>query len=420
MNSSSSPNPVLSAVQRCYGASLKLQTCKGSERSRGVQAMAQGLKNAFDDILEANTLDLEMSREMAIPDLVLDWLKLTPERLQKTVEILEQLACLCDPIQRVMNASYQLNSSQTYYQMMPLGVIALIYEAFPELGAIAAGLCLKTGNSLILRGCSEASHSNAVITQVLQSSLETAGLPIGCLEVLSSDAGSSIPELVTQDQYLNLVIPYGRPSLIQQVTKLATAPVLRSAMGNCYLYWSTTGDLDLVRWVILDSHASEPDPVNAIEKVIVHTNQNPSLLIRLFNSLKEKGFELRGDAILCQEFSEHLTLAKESEWRRPYLDKIIAFKVVNSLAEGISWINQYSSGHADSLITQSYEESRQFSMGIDSALAYINCSPRFSRNPKQGESVFLGISNQKGHRRGLIGLETFTTLKQVVQGDGKY
>lgn len=379
--------------------------------------MAQGLQDVFNEVLEANTLDLEMSREMAVPEIILDWLKLTPERMQTTVDILKRLAELPDPLQQVINASYQLTPFQTYCQRMPLGTIALIYEAFPELGAIAAGLCLKTGNSLILRGGSASSNSSTVIASALQNALEEAGLPAGCVESIPSDSGTSIQELVTQDSCINLIIPYGRPSLVEQVTQLATAPVLKSAMGNCYLYWSPSGDLDLVRWMILDSHSSEPDPINAIEKVLISPNQNPSLLTRLFNSLKEKGFQLRGDRALSEDFSEHLTPASDVEWGKPYLDKRVAFKVVDDLASASAWINRYSSGHADCLVTESYQESRQFATAINSALVYINSSPRFSRNPKQGESVFLGISNQKGHRRGLISLETFTTLKQVVQGN---
>ena len=418
MTTDSLPNPILVSVKRAYKAFLQLGTTKGVDRSRGVEAMAQGLKNAFDDILEANTLDLVMSREMAVPDVILKWLKLTPERLQTTVETLQQLAGLSDPIERVIEAPYQLNSSQTYCQLMPLGAIALIYEAFPELGAIAAGLCLKTGNSIVLRGSSEASHTNSVIAHALQTALEEAGMPLGSLEFISSDRGSSIQDLVVQDRYLSLIIPYGRPSLISQVTQLATAPVLKSAMGNCYLYWSVSGDLDLVRSAIVDSHASQPDPVNAIEKVLINSNQKPSSVLRLFNSLNEKGFELRGDTELVAEFPEHLTPVEEDEWETPYLDKIVAFKMIDSIESAIAWINQYSSSHADCLVTESYQESHQFATGIDSALVYINSSPRFSRSPKPGESVFLGISNQKGYRRGLIGLETFTTIKQVIQGEG--
>lgn len=410
----------ITVVRSAYRASLELATTKGVERSRGVQAMAQSLRNYFDSILEANTLDLEASREMAVPEIILEWMKLTPERLQTTIQILQRIGELSDPIRRMMNSSHQVDHAQTYSQLMPLGVIALIYEAFPDLGAIAAGLCLKTGNSLILRGGSEASNSNIVIAQALKDALDETGLPLECVELLPTDRGASIRDLVTQDKYLNLVIPYGRPSLIQQVMQQSTAPVLKSAMGNCYLYWSSTGSLDMARWVILDSHASEPDPVNAIEKVLINPNQKPSSLVMLWNSLKEKGFELRGDAVLVDDFPDKLTLATDSEWNQAYLKKIVAFKVVESIDAAIGWINLYSSGHADCLVTESYQESRQFALGVDSSSIYINSSPRFSRNPKRTDAVFLGMSNQKGHRRGLIGLETLTTVKQVVQGNGQF
>lgn len=418
--STDSPDPTLSVTQRAYQASAELATLKGIDRTQGIQAMAKALESSLEEILEANTLDLEMSREMAMPELIVEWLKLTPERLNTAIGILKRLSELSDPTLRTIDATYQIERSQTYCQLMPLGVIALIYEAFPELGAIAAGLCLKTGNSLILRGGSEASHTNAALYQTLQLALEDAGLPEGCLEALHADSGSSIKNLVTKDRYLNLVIPYGRPSLVKQVTNLATAPVLKSAMGNCYLYWSDSGDLDVARWAIIDSHASEPDPVNAIEKVLVSRLQKSTSLVRLFNSLKEQGFDLRGDSRLVEDYPEQLTLAETSEWGEAYLAKIVAFRMVEDIEEAIAWINRYSSGHADCLVTESYHESHLFARRIDSALVYINTSPRFCRNPKSGDSVFLGMSNQKGHRRGLVGLETLTTLKQVVQGDRRF
>lgn len=378
---------LIATVRRAYQASLKLGITKGADRSRAVQEMAQAIKQSFDYILEANTLDLEASREMAVPELILDWLKLTPERLQTTVEILQRLGELSDPIRRVRHADYQLEDSQTYYQLMPLGVIALIYEAFPELGAIAAGLCIKTGNSLILRGSSEASHSNAAIAQILKSALDDTGLPAGCLELLETDQGAVIRDLVTQDQYLNLVIPYGRPSLVQQVVRQSTAPVLKSAMGNCYLYWSLSGSLETARWMILDSHQSEPDPVNAIEKVLIPRTAKPSSLVTLWNSLQDKGFEIRGDAELVEAFSG-LKLAKDSEWCQAYLNKTVAFKAVDSLEAAMVWINQYSSGHADCIVTESYQESRHFALGVNSASTYINASPRFSRIPSRETQCF--------------------------------
>ncbi|MBF2025385.1 MAG: glutamate-5-semialdehyde dehydrogenase [Oscillatoriales cyanobacterium C42_A2020_001] len=410
---------LIAAAQAAHRASILLATTKGVLRSQAVAAMAEALKRHQNDILEANTLDLEASREMAVPNLILEWLKLTPERIQTVAQLLKRLSELPDPIGRVMDASYQLEHCQTYSQLMPLGVIALVYEAFPELAALAAGLCIKTANSLILKGGSEASHSNAAIAQALWSAIEETGLPEGCLQVLSSDQGASIRDLIVQDQYVNLVIPYGRPSLVQQVVRQATAPVLRSAMGNCYLYWSPSGSLEAVRWMILDSHQSEPDPVNAIEKVLIHRSQNPSSLVMLWNSLREKGFELRGDGLLVTEFPE-LKLVDEQEWRQAYLDKIIAFKIVDSLEAAIAWINLHSSSHADCLVTESYQESRQFALGINSASTYINASPRFSRNPKRGDSIFLGMSNQKGQRRGPISLQSLTTMKHIIQGIGQF
>ncbi|AUT00384.1 glutamate-5-semialdehyde dehydrogenase [Nostoc sp. CENA543] len=412
------PEPI-NIAKRAYQASLKLSTTKGTDRSRAVLAMAQALENAFDDILEANTLDLEASREMAVPEVILDWLKLTPTRLETTVEILQRLGELSDPLRRVRNADYQPEDSQSYSQLMPLGVIGFIYEAFPDIGAIAAGLCIKTGNSIILKGGTEASHSNAAITEVLQHAIAEVSLPSGCIELITAEHGASVRDLVTQDQYVNLAIPYGRSSLVQQVMRQATCPVLKSAMGNCYLYWSLNGSLEMVRWMIIDSHESEPDPVNAIEKVLIHRQAMPSSLAVLWNSLKEKGFELKGDAELVEAFPQ-LQLAKDGEWGCSYLTKTVAFKLVDSLEGAIAWINQYSSGHADSIATESYQESRQFALGVNSASTYINTSPRFSRNPSRGDTVFLGMSNQKGHRRGFISLETLTTVKHIIQGNGRF
>ncbi|MBD2167001.1 glutamate-5-semialdehyde dehydrogenase [Calothrix membranacea FACHB-236] len=412
------PEPMNSA-KRAYQASLKLGIAKGVDRSRAVLAMARAIERAFDDILEANTLDLEASREMAVPELILDWLKLTPTRLETTVEILQRLGELSDPLRRVRNAEYQQDDSQSYSQLMPLGVIGFIYEAFPDLGAIAAGLCIKTGNSIILKGSTEASHSNEAIANVLQNAITEVGLPAGCLELITTEHGASVRDLVVQDQYLNLVIPYGRSTLVQQVMRQATCPVLKSAMGNCYLYWSLNSSLEMVRWMIIDSHESDPDPVNAIEKVLIHRQALPSSLAVLWNSLKDKGFEVKGDAELVEAFPQ-LQLAKEAEWGTAYLTKTVAFKLVDSLEAAIAWINQYSSGHADCIVTESYQESRQFALGVNSASTYINASPRFSRNPSRGDSIFLGMSNQKGHRRGFISLETLTTVKHIVQGNGRF
>ncbi|MGK7927993.1 MAG: glutamate-5-semialdehyde dehydrogenase [Spirulina sp.] len=403
-------------VRQADRASRQLPVTLGVERNLAIANLARDLEVAREAILEANTLDLETSRDMAIPESLREWLKLTPERLHKAIQILQRLADLADPILQIRNASHLVESSQTYCQFVPLGTIALIYEAFPELGAIAAGFCWKTGNALILRGSSEASHTNAAIAGVLQGAIAKSKLPSGSVEVIPAEQGSSIQELVTQNHEIDLAIAYGRSSLVQKVSQWSTVPVLPAAIGNCYLYCSPSSDLDVVREMILDSHASQPDPVNAIEKVLICRVSNFSSWMRLFASLQEKGFDLRGDREFCGAFPEELKLAEEREWGSAYLKKIVAFKVVDDIEEAIAWINRYSSGHADCLVTESYTESQQFARGVNSALIYLNASPRFYRYPPHSNAVFLGISNQKGQRRGPIGLESLTTMKQVVQG----
>lgn len=412
----SSSDQMLNIVRESRKAAIELAHISGAKRRLGVSGLAEAMENSFDEILEANTLDLEMSREMAVAEPIADWLKLTPERLEMTVSILKQLSKSADPTRRLINAPYQLEPSQTYCQMIPLGTIALIYEAFPELAAIAAGMCLKTGNSIITRGCSTASNTNQTIVTILKKAIADADLPPGSLEMISPDLGISIQELVTQDRYLNLVIPYGRPSLVQQVAEKATATVLKTTIGNCYLYWSLSGSLELTRQAIIDSHQGEPDAVNAVEKVLVDRNVKISALQTLFIKLQQRGFQLRGDSILVEQFPDFLTAIKPEEWSRAYLTKVVAFRYVDNLKQAIFWINRYSSGHADCIVTESYQESRQFVRGIDSALVYINTTPKFSRNPEGGENIFLGMSNQRGYRQGLISVETFTTIKQVVQG----
>ena len=412
----SSSNLILTALKQAQNATHQLAVAPGATRRKCLTLLGEILEASFDQILEANTLDLEISRDMAVSELIVEWLKLTPERLEATVAILKRLAQTANQTKKLIKATYQLEPCQTYSQLRPLGTIALVYEAFPELALIATGMCIATGNSLILRGSSLASNSSQAIAQIIDQALASSELPTDCIKSLSPEGDSSIQELVTQDNYLDLIIPYGRPSLVQKVAEQATAPVLRTAIGNCYLYWSASAELELVRHIIIDSHQGEPDGVNAIEKVLVHSNVKPSCLTSLFSSLQEQDFQLRGDEQLVAAFPDYLQPMKPHKWGQFLMKRVVAFRYVDTLSHGIDWINHYSSGHADCLATESYEESRQFAQNIDSALVYINASPRFSRNPNCGEGVFLGMSNQKGHRQGLIGLETFTTVKQIVQG----
>lgn len=407
---------LLAIAQRAQQSSVALAAAGGQTRSAVIVALANAIHHKQDDILEANTLDLEASREMAVPDLVLDWLKLTPERVHATVRVLEQLGIAADPLHAETVSDSSVEHCDVYGLRTPVGTVALVYESFPELAAIAAGFCLRTGNVLLLKGGSEASQTNQVITQIVQDCLAEAHLPPSCIQLIPSDWGDVLRELVTLDHYVHLVIPYGRASLVQQVIKQATAPVLRTSIGNCCLFWSRTGNEDMVRYVILDSHQSEPDPVNAIEKVLIHRACPSQSLASLFADLKAKGLKLKGDAELVSKFPG-LSPASDGEWHQPYLDKTVAFRLVDGLDEAIAWINQHSNGHADCIITDSYDESRRFVMAISSAAVYVNTSPRFYRYPHGGNPIALGMSNQRGNSEGLIVLDALTNIKRVVQGN---
>ncbi len=410
-----SVNPSLASIlHQSDRAGRYLSLTNSKQREQAIGSMATALRWAFNDILEANTLDLEASRELGISDLLLDWLKLTPERLQRYIDLLHRLGEISS-----MYGSNDIGSQESdrhhYSQVKPLGTVAFIYEALPELAIIAAGMTLKTGNSLILRGGAEAQNTNLAIETALRTGLEQVDFPQNAVQLIDANPGL-LYELLTHTQQVNLVIPYGRPSLIHQVTQQATVSILPAAIGNCYLYWGANGDMELVRHAICDSHVGEPDAVNAIEKVLIHTNRGSTSLIMLWKNLKEKGFLLRGDRELVNNYGEYLQLAQDGEWHHPYLRKVIAFKSVQGVDEAIATIDKYSSGHADCIVTDSYLETQQFVAGINSASVYINASPRFYRHQRGSDRIWLGMSNYHGSQRGAIGLAALIATQQVTMG----
>jgi glutamate-5-semialdehyde dehydrogenase len=410
-----STNPSLASVLHQSDRSARyLSLTSTKQREQAISAMATSLREAFHDILEANTLDLEANREWGSSDLLLEWLKLTPERLQRYIDLLHRLGEITS-VSSANDAGSQANDRHRYSQVKPLGTIAFIYEALPELAIIVAGMSIKTGNSLILRGGAEAQNTNAAIESALTTGLEQVDFPPTAIQLIDRDP-ALLYELLTHTQQVNLVIPYGRPSLIHQVTQQATVSVLPAAIGNCYLYWGANGDLELVRHAICDSHVGEPDAVNAIEKVLVHTDRGSTSLTMLWKNLKEKGFQLRGDRELVANHGEYLELAQDGEWQHPYLRKVIAFKSVQGVDQAISIIDRFSSGHADCIVTDSYLETQQFVAGINSASVYINASPRFYRHQRGNDRIWLGMSNYHGSQRGAIGLSALIATQQVTMG----
>ncbi len=414
MENASANLTLASILNDSVQASRQLALTSSKQRERAIESMAAALRSAFHDILEANTLDLEANRELGISDLLLEWLKLTPERLQRYIDLLSRLGEL-SPIYGSSELNAKISDRHRYSQVKPLGTIAFIYEALPELGAIAAGMSLKTGNSIILRGGTETQHTNLAIESTLKNGLEQADFPPNAIKLIDSTP-STLYELLTHTQQINLAIAYGRPSLIHQVTQQATVSLLPAAIGNCYLYWGANGDLDLVRNAICDSHVGEPDAVNAIEKVLIHTDRQPASLTLLWKNLKERGFQLRGDRELVANYGEYLQLAQDGEWYHPYLRKTVAFKSVKNVEEAIATIERFSSGHADCIVTDSYLETQQFAAGVNSACVYINASPRFYRYQRGSDRIYLGMSNHHGSRRGAIGLGALMATQQVMMG----
>jgi glutamate-5-semialdehyde dehydrogenase len=388
----------------------KLATTNSIERSRAIKSMATALKSSFQDILQANTLDLEISREARVPDLLVDWLKLTPERLQHQIDMLDRLsrsAVVYTPPESKEN----LPNTHSYNHVKPLGTIAWLFESLPELKILAAAMTIATGNTAIMFGGTESWQSDLAVMEGIQQGLAASELPREAIQILRPTAANR-SSLVTHDRQIALGIVHGRPLLVDGVTMEATVPMLRSSMGNAYLYWGRGADLDLVRHAICDSHQGEPEAINAIEKVLVYADRQASSLTSLWKSLQERGFKLRGDRELVEKYGEYLSLAEEGEWRQPYLRKIIAFKSVEHVEEAIATIDSYSSRRCDCIITDSHLESRQFLNRVKSAYMYVNTSPRFYReNPGTG-NVGIGISSA----RGAIGLDSLVRHQRAIVG----
>lgn len=375
----------------------------------------RALEDATDTILEANTLDLEASLEMAVPDLVIEWLKLTPERIKTAIIVIERLANMDAATGLVCSAPIGTGSaSHAYWLGEPLGVVALVYEALPELAIIAAGLCLRTGNGLILKGGHEASQTNQAIADVFQTVLAQAGLQEQAILSISPSEGEAARRWLMQTSGLDLVIPYGRASLVQQVVREANSPSLSTAIGNCYLYWARSASAERVANIILDSHVGIPEPVNGVEKILVDAQIAPAAVEDLQNRLQIGNLSAKEANV-----PDLLVSVNEDDlWRKGQLDHSVLVGRIPDLATAIAFINRHSNGHADCIVTDSYQESVQFANQIRSASIHVNTSPRFRRNAAQSSNIALGMSAQRSLKGGRITLEALLTQKLIVKGLG--
>ncbi|NER78492.1 MAG: aldehyde dehydrogenase family protein [Leptolyngbya sp. SIO1D8] len=383
--------------------------------SAALTAAAKALRAESDKILEANTLDLEASLEMALPELIIEWLKLTPERLNTAIRLVERLANLDSATSFVCRPDLAAApTSHSYFLGEPLGVVAVVYEALPALAIVATGLCLRAGNGLILKGGHEASQTNQAIADVLQTVLVQTGLPEHTILAISPREGEAARRWLMQTSDLDLVIPYGRASLVQQVVKEANSRSLSSAIGNCYLYWAHTAPAEFVAKIVLDSQQGIPEPVNGIEKILVNAKISATALDELQQLLQAGG--LVPEIMSAPPGLDFDRSGEKDIWREAQLNRSVLLCRVPDLSTAIALINEYSHGHADCLVTNSYQESVQFTNQVHSAFVYVNASPRFQRNSSQASAIALGMSAQRGLQGGRIGLDTLLTHKAVIQG----
>ena len=390
----------------------------GPKKTAALQAAARALLARQEELLAANRADVEAGEAAGMRDSLLDRLRLTEGRIAGMAQALREVAEAPDPVGRVLSGEVRPNGLQIQKITVPLGVIGIIYEARPNVTSDAAGLCLKAGNAVILRGGKEAFRSNLAVAQVLRDALEESGLPADCVQLVEDTSRQSAQELMGLTGYLDVLIPRGGAGLIRSVKENSRVPVIETGVGNCHAYVDAAADLDMAADIVYNAKCSRPSVCNAIETLLVHEKLAGEALPRIKSRLDEKRVELRG----CEKTRAILSgvaAATEKDWATEYNDYILAVKVVGSLEEALGHIARYSSGHSEVIVTEDYSAAQRFLEEVDSAAVYVNASTRFTDGGEFGLGAEIGISTQKLHARGPMGLEQLTSTKFLVRGRGQ-
>ncbi len=388
------------------------------EKNKGLEKMADFLVNNKDKIIKANKIDLQIAIEKGTSKSMLDRLTLNEDRIEGMANGLIQVANLPDPVGEVLGMWTRPNGLQIGQKRVPLGVIGIIYEARPNVTSDAAGLCFKAGNAVILRGGSEAINSNKAIVKILRAGLKSVNLPEDSIQLIEDTSREVATEMMKLKDYIDVLIPRGGAGLIQAVVKNATVPVIETGTGNCHIYVDEYADLEMAKDIVLNAKTSRPSVCNAAEKLLVHENIAKEFMPIILKALKEKDVEVRGDesSIL---YDSSIIKAKDEEWYNEYLDYIIGVKIVKSIDEAINIINHFGSGHSEAIVTNDYANSQKFMQKVDAAAVYVNASTRFTDGEEFGFGAEIGISTQKLHARGPMGLKELTTIKYIIYGNGQ-
>lgn len=390
----------------------------GEKKRRALLEAAQALRAAAPEILAANAVDLAAARENGMRDAMLDRLTLTEARIEAMAQGVEDVAAQRDPVGRVLSGETRPNGLKIEKVTVPMGVIGIIFEARPNVTSDAAALCLMAGSAVILRGGKEAFHSNMAVTSVLQAALERAGLPRTAVQLVQDTSRESSREMMGLVGYLDLLIPRGGAGLIRAVVENARVPVIETGVGNCHVYVDESADIDMAAEIIFNAKTSRPSVCNAIETILVHEKIAERALPAIAARLREKQVELRGDDRTRAILPEAVP-ASEADWETEYLDYILAARVVDSLDEAVAHIARYSSGHSECIVTRDLRAAEAFTARVDSAAVYVNASTRFTDGGEMGLGAEIGISTQKLHARGPMGLNEIVSYKYVIRGDGQ-
>lgn len=403
--------------QEAKKASRSLAKASTATKNQALLAIATALKASEDELLAANARDLQAGVAKHLDAALLDRLELTPARIAAMIEGLEQVAKLPDPIGQITDMNYRPSGIQVGRMRVPLGVVGIIYESRPNVTLEAASLCLKSGNATILRGGSEAIHSNQALAACIRQGLQAANLPASCVQVVETTDREAVGQLIQLTDSIDVLVPRGGKGLIERISQDAKIPVIKHLDGVCHVYLDEAADREKALGIALNSKTHRYGTCNTLETLLVHESQATSLLPLLAEAYAEKGVELRGCS-RARLLVPTMQAAIASDWTAEYLAPILAIRVVDSLAEAIEHINHYGSHHTDAIVTENFSHARRFLNEVDSSSVMVNASTRFADGFEYGLGAEIGISTDKLHARGPVGLEGLTSQKYVVFGDG--
>ncbi len=399
-------------------ASRFLAMASTADKNRVLGQVAEGLVQGSENILTANRGDMADAEKAGLKGAIMDRLLLTEDRIKSMAEGLTAIAALEDPVGEVLAMRKRPNGLVIGQKRVPMGVIGIIYESRPNVTADVFGLCLKTGNAAILRGGKEAYASNRAITGIIQKALVEEGFPAECLQLVENTSRDSAVALMQLDQYLDLLIPRGGAGLIRAVVENSHVPVIETGVGNCHIYVDESADLDKAVAITLNAKIQRPGVCNAVESLLVHEKIAGEFLPRVGAELISHKVEIRGDKAVCQLIDGAIP-ATDMDWETEFLDLIISAALVPSMDDAINHIQQYGSGHSEAIITENYSRAQAFLNKVDAAAVYVNASTRFTDGFEFGFGAEIGISTQKLHARGPMGLKELTSTKYIIYGDGQ-